>query len=92
MLTLVTSWYIVKSKFNVELYQSWMKNMLTNVNNYKLVIFTNEESKWVFEEFIQNNPNITVILLDWEDFYCYKYRDSWVDNHTRNQLLNSKTD
>lgn len=92
MLTLVTSWYIVKSKFNVELYQSWMKNMLTNVNNYKLIIFTNEESKWIFDAFIQNNPNITVKLLDWEDFHCYKYRDSWIDNHTRNHLLNSKTD
>lgn len=89
MLTLVTSWYIVKSKFNIELYQSWMKNMLSNVNNYKLVIFTNNESKWVFEEFICDNPNIQVKILDWEEFYGYKYYDDWIENHTQNHLLNN---
>lgn len=92
MLILVTSWYIVKSKFDVDLYKSWMKNMLLNVNNYKLVIFTNDESKWVFEEFIQGNPNIEVKILDWKEFYGYKYRDNWIDNHKNNHRLNYNTD
>jgi len=88
MLTLVTSWYIVKSKFNVEIYQSWIKNMLSNVNNYKLVIFTNNESKWVFEPYIRNNPNIEVKIVEWEEFYGYKYYNDWIENHKHNYLLN----
>ena len=37
-ITFSTSWYNFKSKFDNEIYLSWMDNMLSNVNNYNLVI------------------------------------------------------
>lgn len=55
MLTLVTAWYIFKAKFNVEIYQQWMSNLLLNVKEFKLVVFTNEESKWIIEPFLQTD-------------------------------------
>ena len=39
MITFVTCWYNFKAKFNKEIYYEWIDNMLTNVNNYKLVIY-----------------------------------------------------
>ena len=91
MLTLSTCFYIVKSKFNVEKYKEWMYNLLHNVNNFNLVIYTNEASYSVFSPFqdiINNNSKILIVFRELEDFYMYKYRDSWIYNQKNNSLLN----
>jgi hypothetical protein len=94
MLILVTAWYILKSKFNVEIYQQWISNLVLNVKEFKLVIFTNEESKWMIESFLQNNENenIKMVILELEDFYGYQFKDQWIKNHTQNDLLNNQID
>ena len=92
MLILATSWYIFKAKFNVEVYQQWIINFLFNVKKFKLVIFTNEESKWMIEPFLLGNNNIKMVLLEIEDFYGFQFKDQWIENHTKNYLLNKMVD
>ena len=43
IITYVTCWYQFKAKFDNSMYEHWIDNMLTNVNNYKLVIFTDSD-------------------------------------------------
>lgn len=88
-LTLVTCWYILKSKFDVKTYLRWIDNMLSNVFNYNLVIFSDENSYKHIIKYL-TNPNIRLIIKPIEDFYTYKYKDYWEKNHILNYELNSK--
>ena len=97
MLTLVSVWYIFKPKFNIKIYQQWMSHLLLNVKEFKLVIFTNEESRWMIEPFLDplhnsNHNNIKMIILEIEEFYGYKFKEQWIKNHLKNDLLNTKVD
>lgn len=92
MLTLVTAWYNFKSKFNVEVYRKWISNLLINVKKFKLIVYTNDESKWLIEPFIQNNENIKLVVLEIENFYGYKFKEQWIKNHTQNHELNNRVD
>ena len=92
MLTLVTAWYIFKAKFNVQTYKQWISHLLLNVKEFKLVVFTNAESKWMIQPFLQNNPNIKMIILEIEDFYGYTFKEHWIKNHLKNHSLNTKVD
>ena len=89
MIVLSTGWYILKSKFNKNIYSEWINNFLSNVNKFKLVIYTNKESLYMIEPY-ESNPNIKIVLLEIEDFYNYKYKDYWIKNHEKNHLLNTK--
>ena len=44
-ITFSTCWYNFKAKFPSQVYLEWIDNMLTNVNNYYLVIYTDKEGK-----------------------------------------------
>tara|TARA_Y100000389_G_C17444944_1_gene510986 strand:- start:1330 stop:2115 length:786 start_codon:yes stop_codon:yes gene_type:complete len=83
-LTLVTAWYTIKSKFDKRHYQIWMKNFLTNIENFNLVIYTNKESYPIVAPY--HNKNIKIIFKEFEEFKCFKY--NWKKNHERNNLLN----
>lgn len=91
MIVFSTCWYIFKNKFNNNIYQNWIDNLLTNVNNFKLVIYTNKSSIFMLEKFI-NNPNIKIIIFEIQEFYNYKYKDFWISNHNKNIYLNNKID
>ena len=90
MIVFSTCWYILKSKFDKNLYQQWIDNFLNNVNNFYLVIYTNKDSYEMLKQYEQNS-RIKIILLELEEFYNYKYRDYWVKNHEKNYLLNNIT-
>lgn len=64
--------------------------MLSNVNNYYLVLYTNKES---FEDvsIYEKNKNIKIILREMPEFYNYKYKDNWISNQ-ENSILNNKID
>ena len=79
-ITLVTAWYNLKSKFDVNKYKMWMQNFLGNVNSFFLVIFTNKESFEFIEPFIKN-PKIKVIFKEFDDFQCMNY--DWIKNHQK---------
>ena len=78
-LTLSTGFYIMNSKFPVDKYLEWIDNMLSNVNNYYLVVYTNEETKKYLIKY-DVNPNIKFVIKEFEEFYFYKYRYLWEEN------------
>ena len=89
-ITFSSCFYIFKSKFNPNIYIEWMNNFISIVNNFNLVIYTDENScKYIN---IKNNPKIKIILKPFENFYNYKYKDYWIKNHEKNNLLNNMVD
>jgi hypothetical protein len=86
-----TCWYSFKAKFDPTVFQQWIHNMLSNVNNYYLVIYTDEASKSFVMPY-ENSPRIKVIIKPMEAFYNYKYREQWIQNHDMNHSLNQKVD
>ena len=72
-----------------------MKHILSDVNNYYLVIYTDKEGEQLLEENFQHyllNPNIKTIVKPLEQWYNYKYKEYWIKNHEKNILLNDRTE
>jgi hypothetical protein len=88
-ITLSSCFYIIKSKFDPKIYIEWMSNFMSIVNNFNLVIYTDENSCKYIDT--NKNPKIKIIIKPIEQFYNYKYRDYWIKNHEKNYLLNDKT-
>ena len=85
-ITFSTCWYNFKAKFDNGTYFKWIDNMLSNVNNYNLVIYSDEESCQCLKKYL-NNPRIKLSIKPHELFYNYRYKDKWIENHARNALL-----
>ena len=90
-ITFSTAWYIFKSKFHVTTYIKWIHNMLSNVNEYYLVIYTDVDGFQYIKPYL-SNPKIKVIFKSYEEFKTYKYKDAWIKNHDKNHLLNKRVD
>ena len=88
-ITFSSCFYIIESKFDSSLYIEWMNNFISIVNEFNLVIYTDENSVCCINT--QNNPRIKVIIKPLEQFYNYKYKDSWIKNHNKNYLLIDKS-
>ena len=71
-----TCWYNFKAKFDISIYQRWMHNMLSNVNNYNLVIYTDEAGYNIVQPYI--NSKIKVVVKPCEDFYTYQFKEEWI--------------
>lgn len=39
----------------------------------------------------KNNPNFKVVVKPLTQFYNYKYKDFWIQNHEKNILLKDKS-
>lgn len=94
IVTFSTCWYILRSKFDNKTYLKWIENLLSIVNNFNLVIYTDRDS---FKQLIGlidlTNNKIKIIFKPFEDFYTYKYKDFWIKNHeTSNLNLHVHTD
>jgi hypothetical protein len=90
MITFVTCFYKVKSKFNVDVYKKWIHNFLSIVNDFNLVIYTNLESYPIFEEYediIKKNERIRFVYKEFSEFHNFKYKDNWIHNQKNNNLL-----
>jgi hypothetical protein len=85
-ITFSSCFYIIKSKFDPSVYIGWMNNFLSIVNNFNLVIYSDENSSQYIDT--KGNPKIKVILKPIDQFYNYKYKDYWIENHKKNVLLN----
>ena len=48
-ITFSTCWYNFKAKFNFSVYAQWIRNMLSNVRAYNLVIYTDEAGLAAFD-------------------------------------------
>lgn len=88
-ITFSTCFYIIASKFEPTKYIEWMNNFISIVNNFNLIIYTDENTIKYID--IQNNPRIKIIIKSLDNFYNYKYKDFWIDNHIKNNLLNDKS-
>jgi hypothetical protein len=89
-ITFSSCFYIIKSKFDHSIYVEWMNNFISIVNNFNLVIFTDENSvKYINTS---ENPKIKIIIKPLEQFYNFKYKDYWIENHKKNFMLNEKSD
>lgn len=84
-------WYLFKAKFDSSVFKKWIDNMLSNVHNYYLVVYTDELSKSFITPY-DSNPRIKIIIKPFEQFYNYKYREQWINNHMVNYSLNNKVD
>lgn len=89
MIKIITCFYILQSKFNISTYLKWIKNF-SNIKNVDIILYTNKYSFNFIEKIIKNNNNIKVVIKEIEDFYLYKYKDFWIENHKKNYLLNNK--
>jgi len=88
-ITFSSCFYIINSKFSPEKYIEWMNNFISIVNEFNLVIYTDENTLKHINT--NNNPKIKVIIKPIEKFHNYKYKDFWVSNHAKNNLLNEKS-
>lgn len=89
-ITFSTCWYSFKAKFNYNIYFNWIDNMLSNVNNYYLVVYTDEEGYKYLQKYI--SPNIKIIIKPYTDFFNYQYKEYWIKNHEKNILLKNLVD
>jgi hypothetical protein len=59
------------------------------VNNFNLVIYTDEISvKYIHTS---ENPKIKIVIKPLEDFYNYKYKSYWIENHKNNLFFNENS-
>jgi hypothetical protein len=87
-ITFSTCFYIIKSKFDASIYIQWMKNFLSIINNFNLVIYTDENTFPHIPKI--NNSRIIIIIRPLNEFYNYKYKENWIKNHEKNHLLNNR--
>lgn len=88
-ITFSSCFYIIESKFEPKKYIEWMSNFISIVNNFNLVIYTDENTVKYIKT--NNNPKIKIVIKPFTEFYNYKYKDLWIKNHEKNVLLNDKS-
>ena len=59
-ITFSSCFYIIKSKFDKDTYINWMNNFISIVNNFNLVIYTDENSLKFINK--RENPRIKIII------------------------------
>lgn len=89
-ITFSTCFYPLKNKFTNNIYFEWMDNMLSQVNQYYLVIYTDKDTKPFFDKYANANANIRIVIKPMEEFTLYTYKDKWISNHERNYELKNR--
>lgn len=90
MLILSTSWYELPSKYEKQQYYEWIHILLTRVERFYLVVYCDQESYRRIDRYL-DNPRIRAVILPMESFYTYCLRGQWIQNHTKNTILNQRT-
>lgn len=85
-ITFSSCFYIMESKFDPSKYIEWMKNLISIVNNFYLVIYTDENTVKYIDT--KNNSNIKIVVKSINEFYNYKYKNFWIKNHKKISSLN----
>ena len=86
-----TAWYHFKAKYDFSIYENWIGKFLSNVHNFYLVIYSDESSSKMLQKYM-GNPRIRLVLLPYTEFYNYRYKDYWIQNHDKNLELRKSTD
>ena len=72
--------YKIESKFDFEKYIEWGKNLINYLQNYKLIIFTNDETYDIIKGIIKDKKNIEIFYFNIENFYYFKYKNFLLQN------------
>jgi hypothetical protein len=93
-ITFSTSFYVLKSKFDMSIYLSWCENFLSIMNNCNIVLYTDDKSLEYLNNNIQINSylkksNIKVIIYPITEFITYNYKSEWDTNHLENLNLHN---
>lgn len=88
MITFVSSFYQLKSKFSIETYKQWASKFINETMNFNLVLYSDKNSYPYIEHLVKNNSKVKVILKELEEFNLYILKDKWIENHSKNYLLN----
>lgn len=75
-----TLFYKLKSKFSVEKYLCWGRNLVNQCRKHKLVIYTNQDTLPVLLPLIENKPNIEIVLREFEAFHYFNRKDDIYPN------------
>lgn len=67
--------YKIKSKFDFKKYEEWGKNLVNNIKENILIIYTDNYTYALIKNIFDNNNNIKIIFLDLNNFKYYKYID-----------------
>ena len=101
-ITFATCWYPLSCKFPVDTYLNWMSHFLSEINNFYLVLYTDEAGEAQIRNYFAHaatlapatlaNPNLKIIQKHCEEWYNYKHKAQWEKNHKKNTLLNTRTE
>lgn len=92
-ITFSSCFYIIKSKFDKDIYINWIHSFITIIEqNQKLcnlVFYTDELSLAYIKECFSFEPsdNIKIVIKPISTFYTYKHKKEWIINHLNNELL-----
>ena len=96
LVTFSTCWYGVTSKFPADTYLRWMRHLLSEINTYYLVLYTDVAGEALlrdhFAPYYFNNPYLKIVQKPYEEWYNYKYKSDWIKNHKKNSSLNNRTE
>ncbi len=85
MITYSTCYYIVNSKFPIEVYCKWISNFLfiAAEENFNLVIYTDHESFTAIQHLFHNyhHSNVKIIFKNFDNFYMHNYKDELIKNN-----------
>jgi len=70
-ITIVSSYYPMKSKHSIEEYKEWIKNLFGNIS-FNLVFFTNKEYTPFIKDIRKNYSNTKIITLEFEELEVFK--------------------
>lgn len=91
-ITFSTALYALHSKFPLTVYQTWMQQFFSIVQQQLfLVVYTDEASYATVLEAAAQNPCIRVVLRPCEQFHGRIHKNFWEENHVRNRWLNQRT-
>jgi hypothetical protein len=92
-ITYSTCWFNIKSKFPDIKYFQWIHNFkyIASFNQFYLVIYTNPESlSNLIQSGINKLTNVKIVVINWTDFYGYKYKDYWIKNKEKALVIHEK--
>lgn len=74
-ITFYTLIYKIKSKINFDKYKKWGINLINNIKEQKLIIYTDNNTYELLKDIFHNIDNIKIIILELNNFKYYKYID-----------------
>lgn len=75
-----TIFYKIRHKIPFYEYMDLFYIMINKLYNYKLVVFTNQETFQLIEDYKVKYPNLIFIIIEFDDFDFFEYKDVFEQN------------